>query len=457
MPHAARLLSLPARSPHSLSPPGHVANGTSSDHRILTPAEIRCGSRIFLADLDRARARDLQERIQRIQQRRDAGAHRLHSELERWGISIPEPHSRTSTARGSLRYRLDHNKQAAYSAYLLRSGTRLPDFIRLLRVEDASDLSPNKAFQVPDHKPSWGSYRFADQWRNVVRQGVVPRWKDGFPSQDTPPPNHGSARRALNVLIKNIRKGQDEDRYLVLDIDLLGHLDGIFCSPFGAALKGDKPLSEDARVIHDLSFPVHGSVNEFTVPETEINVHYDGARAIAARIEEVETYYPGLARLMSGDVSGAFRHIPLHADHCGRFAGTIPELGVLIVDLCCPFGWRNSPAAYAIAGGAINHLYSTSKALWPLHPARGTGEFDDKVWCDDHNCVEPAVGPRLEEPATELRAAMVAVLGPSACNEDKFTAWVTRGSALGLDWDLQRRTVSMLQAKIEKARRRVCD
>ncbi|EGZ21530.1 hypothetical protein PHYSODRAFT_329463 [Phytophthora sojae] len=304
---------------------------------------------------------------------------------------------------------------------------------------------------------SWGSYRFADQWRDVVRQGVVPRWKDGFPWQDTPPPNHGSARRALNALIKNIRKGPDEDRYLVLDIDLLGHLDGIFCSPFGAVPKGDKPLSEDARVIHDLSFPVHGSVNEFTVPETEIAVHYDGARAIAARIEEVETHCPGLARRMSGDVSGAFRHIPLHDDHCGHFSGTIPELGVLIVDLCCPFGWRNSPAAYAIAGGAINHLYSTSKPLWPLQPAHGTREFDGKVWCDDHNCVEPAVGTRLEEAATELRAAMVAVLGPSACNEDKFTAWVTRGSALGLDWDLQRRTVSMPQAKIEKARQRVCD
>lgn len=141
---------------------------------------------------------------------------------------------------------------------------------------------------MPDHKPIWGSYRFADQWRDVVRQGVVPRWKDGLPSQDTPPPNHGSARRTLNALIKNIRKGQYGDRYL--DIDLLGHLDGIFCSPFGAVPKGDKPLSEVARVIHDLSFPVHGSVKEFTVPETEISAHYDGARAIAARIEEVETH-----------------------------------------------------------------------------------------------------------------------------------------------------------------------
>lgn len=61
--------------------------------------QTRCGSRTFLADLDRARARDLQERIQRIQRRRDAGAHRLHSELERWGFQFPS-HIRGLQRRG---------------------------------------------------------------------------------------------------------------------------------------------------------------------------------------------------------------------------------------------------------------------------------------------------------------------------------------------------------------------
>jgi hypothetical protein len=243
--------------------------------------------------------------------------------------------------------------------------------------------------------------------------------------------------------------------YLILDIDLIDHLDGIFCSPFGAVPKGDKPLSEDARVIHDLSFPLGSSLNEATLSRDDIDIRYDGARAIASRIEDVEREFPGLAHLMSGDVNGAFRHIPLHADHCGKFAGTIPELGVLVVDLCCPFGWRNSPASYAIAGGAINHLYSSTRPLWPGQPARGAAVFDGKVWCDDHNCVEPDVGTRLVEAQAALRWAMIQVLGPSACNEDKFTNWARQGKALGLDWDLHRRTLSIAAAKIEKARRRI--
>lgn len=36
--------------------------------------------------------------------------------------------------------------------------------------------------------------------------------------------------QALNILIKSIRKGQNDGRYLVLDVDLLQELDGITCS-----------------------------------------------------------------------------------------------------------------------------------------------------------------------------------------------------------------------------------
>jgi len=333
-----------------------------------------------------------QGRSDKVLERQAVGAQLLLDALSRFNISAPVPFPATRSGTIPVRYQLDRNKQVAYSEFLRRSGMRLGDFIRLLRGERAADTSPNKALWVPTEVPSWRSYRFAPQWEDIVQHGVVPEWREVPPAQSTPPPNHGSARRALNMVVKNIRKGQDEDRYLILDIDLIDHLDGIFCSPFGAVPKGDKPLSEDARVIHDLSFPLGSSLNEATLSRDDIDIRYDGARAIASRIEDVEREFPGLAHLMSGDVNGAFRHIPLHADHCGKFAGTIPELGVLVVDLCCPFGWRNSPASYAIAGGAINHLYSSTRPLWPGQPARGAAVFDGKVWCDDHNCVEPDVG-----------------------------------------------------------------
>ncbi|OWZ20801.1 Cleavage induced protein [Phytophthora megakarya] len=285
------------------------------------------------------------------------------------------------------RYQLDRNKQAAYSEFIRRSGTTLANFIRILRGESPSDPNPNKALREPAEVSSSPSCRFASHWVEIVQHGVILEWRAIPNPQVTPPPNHGSARGVLNALVKDIPKGQDEDRYLVLDIDLIAILDGVYCSPFGEVPKCDKPLSKDARIIHDLSFPAGRSVNDCTIPKDEIDIRYDGARAIVSRIQDVDHNFPGMACMMSGDVRGAFRHIPIHADHCCKFAGTIPELRVLVVDLCCPFGWRNSPASYAIARGAINHLYSSSQPSWPDQPTCGASPFDGKMWCNDHNCV----------------------------------------------------------------------
>lgn len=107
----------------------------------------------------------------------------------------------------------------------------------------------------------------------------------------------------------------------------------------------------------------------------------------------------------------AFRHVPIAAEHVGRFAGTIPELNILVIDLYCPFGWTNSPAEYWVAGGAIKFLYSESRPTWPKQPMQGRDVFDAKAWCDDHVCVEPRVGSRLQEAEIALREAMVHVLG----------------------------------------------
>lgn len=141
----------------------------------------------------------------------------------------------------------------------------------------------------------------------------------------------------------------------------------------------------------------------------------------------------------------------LYADSVGRFAGTIPELGILVIYLACPFGWTESPACYWVAGGAIKHIYNHSVPYWSgQHRA-----FDGQAWCDDHISVEQDVGTRLAEANIALRSAMVAVLVPNACNDDKFTSWFTRGKALGLLWDTSTRTVSMPSEKMLKAHLRI--
>ncbi|KAF1324822.1 hypothetical protein FI667_g9648, partial [Globisporangium splendens] len=382
---------------------------------------------------------------------------RLANALSQFQVSSPTECPRFDIEGGKRRYRIDCNKQGAYSTFLKRSEMPLPQFVRLLRGETAADSHPNKALEVPKHVKAWEAYEHRHKWETIVNFGVEPQWTGSFPTQHRPPKNHASATRAMNVIIKNIRKGQDANRYLVLDISLLDTLEGVFCSPFGAVQKGDLDLAEDARVIHDLSFPAGGSLNDLTQQDATVKITYDGARALALRFLKVEEEHPGQAKIMCGDVSGAFRHIHIHADHVGRFAGTIPELGILVIDLSCPFGWTRSPAEYWVAGGAINYLHSQSAPVWTKQPPAGLSLFDGKVWCDDHICIEPDVGTRLTEAELSLHEAMIDVLGPDSCNDDKFTGWARVGSALGLHWDFIKQEVSMPPAKIAKALGRVTD
>ncbi len=63
--------------------------------------------------------------------------------------------------------------------------------------------------------------------------------------------------------------------------------------------------------------------------------------------------------MMTGDVAGAFHNIALAASFCGSYAGNIPELSFIVINLWLPFGWTDSRANYWLAGLAIK-LYTAS-------------------------------------------------------------------------------------------------
>ncbi|GMF20188.1 unnamed protein product [Phytophthora fragariaefolia] len=69
--------------------------------------------------------------------------------------------------------------------------------------------------------------------------------------------------------------GQDSNRYLILDIDMLPLLHNVTCNPFGEVRKGD--LSIDAQIIHDLFFP---SGDDNTDSDHEVDVGEDGPKAL---------------------------------------------------------------------------------------------------------------------------------------------------------------------------------
>ncbi|KAF1782791.1 hypothetical protein GQ600_5779 [Phytophthora cactorum] len=122
----------------------------------------------------------------------------------------------------------------------------LPNLIRLVRGDTLHDPLPNKALSVSDHLSSWKSYE--------SRGGVKSSQQGPTNVEDSlSEPNVTSTESEPNAIIKNLRKGQDDNRYFILVISLRPVLEGITCNPFGAVPKGDVDLSVDARVILDLS------------------------------------------------------------------------------------------------------------------------------------------------------------------------------------------------------------
>jgi hypothetical protein len=191
--------------------------------------------------------------------------------------------------------------------------------------------------------------------------------------------------------------------------------------------------------VHDESFPRnHGTSINSATTNIPLEIHHDGVKQIARWGLDEAARYPDDVVMMTGDVSGAFRHIPINCWFCGRFSGYIPELNLIVVNLSLPFGWTGSPVTYSIAGQAI-------KAIHNSRPG-----FKNLVYCDDHIMIGHS--GRFETLVSDisLRRAMVTVLGTTACNEDKFTRWSRRCKALGMIFDLDALTVTMPAPKITK-------
>ena len=202
---------------------------------------------------------------------------------------------------------------------------------------------------------------------------------------------------------------QSKGEYLVLDGDLVPLLlknGWAFFSPVGAAEKGGKPLTEDARIIYDASYPrkAKGKNISSLTEKAKIVMKYNGPKTIALWALEMDkaSVCPLDTMIMTGDVSGAFRNIPLAADSCGQFSIYLVNLNIILVNLSLPFGWTDSPAFYWLAGQAIKVIQNK--------------RFMNLVWCDDHILLEFRIAWRLTAADHSLRRSMVLVLGTKTCN-----------------------------------------
>ncbi|ETL34760.1 hypothetical protein L916_13055 [Phytophthora nicotianae] len=306
---------------------------------------------------------------------RDRVAAAVASALQHHGIQLPSTSPRTVTSNGTITHLIDREKQRAYSTFIRRSKMQLPEFVRLIRGETSEDPRPNKGLEIPSHVEGWSS--------SLVGKHCDAR-----------------ATSCLNELVEKIRKGQDSDKYLVLDIDLLAELEGITCSFFGAVEKSSPDTSHQVHAIHDLSYPDFASVNDNTAVDDSVIVTYDGHQALARRILEVEDEFPDDAMILSDNV----RHLG--------------DRSVLSI-------WLAALAAALLDGWSSNYAPLCGISTNMASPAFGSG-----------NTVR-------------------FILGPEAINEEKFTLWFKRGKALGLLWDIPNGSLAMPRDKVAKALGRV--
>ncbi|OWZ11904.1 hypothetical protein PHMEG_00015013 [Phytophthora megakarya] len=73
----------------------------------------------------------------------------------------------------------------------------------------SKDSRPNRALEDPTHLTAWEAYRYRSQWHVIIHYSVQSEWKDVFSVHVTVPPNHGSALRVMNIIVKHLRIGQD--------------------------------------------------------------------------------------------------------------------------------------------------------------------------------------------------------------------------------------------------------
>ena len=364
------------------------------------------------------------------------------------GLQLPEaPPPLVVPGQGAVRFQLDNPLKAALSEFVRRTRMPLPAFVELLRGQTVEDYRPNKQLSPHVIAATCAGYPQLATMLEVVRDGVRVRTSQTLRTGDSIPRNHGSACERMNVLVKNLRKEQDKNRVLVVDLDILQLWPEVFVSPYGVIDKGSDDPTTSGRTIHDLSFPEGASVNDATDQAAVPRPEYRHCEAVAQEILRLKAENPtATVKLQAGDVASAFRHLGIHSESVRYFGATIPELNALVLELCAPFGWTSSPAFYELFGRAISFRHGRcSNALNP----RG---FFNYHWVDDHVNVVVATAANQDECERSLRAAMLSVLGPEAINEDKFSKWSTRLKVLGLIFDTVAGTVSMPEDKLIKAR-----
>eukprot|EP00644_Phytophthora_capsici_P008024 jgi/Phyca11/125482/e_gw1.58.171.1 len=332
---------------------------------------------------------------------------------------IPFPVNRIFVKFATARLTIPEVDVRLLTALVRVPHTGIEGVLRIFRGQTSSDQRPNKALRPRLYKQHLTDYPDLALLCSIAEHGVVLHWCN--PSERVGvwpvPQNYPSAEMgSVHKPVTEYYRG----RCILADRSALSEEPTFHSSAFALVPKKDIPLSDDGRIIHDLSAPHGTSINDATNTACTSDARWDPYSSIAQRVLQLRRQYlDAIIYALGADIAEAFVHVPVHARHASAFGGVIPRSHVGIVSGTAVFGWTASPGYFAVFGKAARHYQRSGSSY-----VQGLPEpFWIFQWVDDIVIIEVDIGDRLQCAEQRLRDSIKLIFGSEGWHKGKFTTW----------------------------------
>ena len=312
--------------------------------------------------------------------------------------------------------------------------------IRLLRGQTDADNRPSKHLRPELYNEHLKDYPGLKDLCDIASNGFTSRITDFTPPRPFHD-NHQSAKERAPAVQRRLFKESNLRRTLLLYSDVAALDPGVNSCPFAVAPKKNVDYQTDGRLIHNASYPQGSSINE-AVPNEKLDAKTDDVIDLARRAIHLFQEYPETEIFaMCADVDCGFHNAPASEQSAILFGGQLPGSNIVSIALTAIFGYKDSPAIFALLAKAAQHYHRTTpggRAYW------------NWLWVDDFVCIEPNVGTLLHDSESRLRASFQLVFGSPGWNDAKYVPWTNLIHAVGLDWNFSDGTVTIPALKIIK-------